>query len=54
MRWSKIKNIIILLLVIVNGFLLALVGLRAWQTEQGERETRERMIGIESAIPPST
>ncbi len=46
MRWSKIKNIIILLLVIVNGFLLALVGLRAWQTEQGERETRERMIGI--------
>lgn len=46
MRWSKIKNIIILLLVIVNGFLLTLVGLRAWQTERGERETRERMIEI--------
>ncbi len=46
MRWSRIKNIIILLLVIVNGFLLALVGLRAWRTEQGERETRERMIEI--------
>lgn len=46
MRWSRIKNIIILLLVIVNGFLLTLVGLRAWKTEQGERETRERMIEI--------
>lgn len=46
MRWSRIKNIIILLLVIVNGFLLALVGIRAWRTEQGERETRERMIEI--------
>lgn len=46
MRWSKIKNIIILLLVIVNGFLLALVGIRAWRTERGQRETRERMVGI--------
>lgn len=46
MRWSRIKNIIILLLVIVNVFLLALVGLRAWRTRQGERETRERMIEI--------
>lgn len=46
MRWSRIKNIIILLLVVVNGFLLALVGFRAWRTEQGERETRERMIEI--------
>lgn len=46
MRWSKIKNIIILLLVIVNGFLLALVGIRAWRTEQGQRETRERMVEI--------
>ena len=46
MRWSRIKNIIILLLVIVNGFLLALVGVRAWRTEQGARETRERMVEI--------
>ena len=46
MRWSRIKNIIILLLVIVNGFLLALVGVRAWRTEQGQRETRERMVEI--------
>lgn len=46
MRWSKIKNIIILLLVIVNVFLLGLVGIRAWRTEQGARETRERMVEI--------
>lgn len=46
MRWSKIKNIIILLLVIVNGFLLAQVGLRHWQSERGERETRQRVITI--------
>lgn len=46
MRWSKIKNIIILLLVIVNGFLLAQVGLRRWQSERSERETRQRVIAI--------
>lgn len=46
MRWSKIKNIIILLLVVVNGFLLAQVGLREWRSRQDERETRERMVDI--------
>lgn len=46
MRWSRIKNIIILLLVIVNLFLLAQVSIRIWRTQQGERETRERMIEI--------
>lgn len=46
MRWARIKNIIILLLVIVNGFLLTLVGVRAWRTEQGARETRTRMVEI--------
>lgn len=46
MRWSRIKNIIILLLVMVNGFLLAQVGLREWQSRWGERETRERMRTI--------
>lgn len=46
MRWSRIKNIIILLLVIVNAFLLAQVGLREWQSRRGQRETRERMIAI--------
>ncbi len=46
MRWSKIKNIIILLLVVVNAFLLAQVGLREWRSRRDERETRERMIAI--------
>lgn len=46
MRWSKIKNIIILLLVLVNAFLLAQVGLRTWRSQQARRETRERMIAI--------
>lgn len=46
MRWSKIKNIIILLLVLVNGFLLAQVGFRTWRSRQALRETRERMVAI--------
>lgn len=46
MRWSKIKNIIILLLVIVNGFLLAQVGLRRWQSQKAEQETRQRVVAI--------
>ncbi|MCI8473962.1 MAG: hypothetical protein HFF07_01335 [Oscillospiraceae bacterium] len=46
MRWSKIKNIIILLLVLVNGFLLGQVGLRALRSQQAQRETRERMVAI--------
>jgi len=46
MRTSRIKNIIILLLLIVNAFLLALVGVRVWRTQQGERETREQMVQV--------
>lgn len=46
MRWAKIKNIIILLLVIVNVALLAMVGQRRWRNEQYQRETRERIIDI--------
>lgn len=46
MRWSKIKNIIILLLVVVNGFLLGQVGLREWRSHRDQRETRERMVDI--------
>lgn len=46
MRWSKIKNIIILLLVIVNVSLLVMVGQRRWRNEQYERETRQRVIAI--------
>jgi len=46
MRWTKIKNIIILLLVIVNLFLLGLVGARAWRTAENERLARERMLTV--------
>ncbi len=46
MRWTKIKNIIILLLVIVNLFLLGLVGARAWRTAENERQARERMLTV--------
>lgn len=46
MRWTKIKNIILLLLVIVNLALLGLVGFRSWLTAQNERQARERMIAI--------
>ena len=52
MRWSKIKNIIILLLVLVNGFLLGQVGLRALrsfrQKSRLERTSQQAM----TAIPP--
>ena len=46
MRWSRIKNIIILMLVIVNLFLLAMVGLRAWRSRRDDRENRARMVFI--------
>lgn len=46
MRWTKIKNIILLLLVVVNLFLLGLVGIRAWRTAQNDRQVRERMLQI--------
>lgn len=46
MRWTKIKDIILLLLVVVNLFLLSLVGIRAWRTAQNDRQTQERMLQI--------
>lgn len=46
MRWSRIKDIIILMLVIVNLFLLAMVGLRAWRSQRDELESRERMVTL--------
>ncbi|MEA4953978.1 MAG: hypothetical protein VB096_00465 [Pseudoflavonifractor sp.] len=46
MGWSKIKNIVILLLLIVNVCLLAIVGVRSWRTERAEQETRSRMVEI--------
>ena len=46
MRSSKIKNIIILMLLLVNAFLLVLVGGRSWHSRQTLRETGERMVVI--------
>lgn len=46
MRWTKIKNIILLLLVIVNLFLLALVGVRAWRTRENNRAARAQMLQV--------
>ena len=46
MRWTKIKNIILLLLVAVNLFLLAVVGVRAWRTRENSRAARERILQI--------
>lgn len=44
MRWSKIKNIIILLLAVVNLCLLVITFSRTWRARQGDRELREQMI----------
>ncbi|MDE6107270.1 MAG: hypothetical protein K2F83_01165 [Oscillospiraceae bacterium] len=46
MRWTKIKNIVLLLLVVVNLFLLGLVGVRAWRTAQNDRLAQARMLQI--------
>ncbi len=46
MRWSKIKNIIIILLLLVNAFLLAQVGFRSYHSLRNERETRQRMVEV--------
>lgn len=46
MRWSKIKNIIIVLLLIVNVALLALVGTRIWRSRRNARETEAQIIAL--------
>lgn len=46
MRWSKIKNMILLLLAMVNLFLLGIVGSRLWHTERGDWELRTRMLTV--------
>lgn len=37
MEWPKLKNIIILILLLLNGFLLVLVGMRYTESVQYER-----------------
>lgn len=46
MRWSKIKNIILLLLVMVNVLLLAMVGIQVLRSQWGERETRRQTAAV--------
>lgn len=46
MESSKIKQIVILILVIVNGFLLILVAGRAWTTAQAQETAREQVVNI--------
>ena len=40
MEWSKLKNIILLLLVSVNAFLLILVGVQESRAARYEEDTR--------------
>lgn len=46
MRWSSIKSMILLLLIIVNVALLALVETHSWKNRQNARETETRMIDV--------
>ena len=45
MEWRRLKNIIILILLLVNGFLLVLVGARRGEALQYDREALEYTIG---------
>ncbi|MDF2838599.1 MAG: hypothetical protein K0S60_302 [Evtepia sp.] len=44
MEWSKLKNIIILILLILNLFLLFLVGGRAQQRAEAQEEIKKSTI----------
>lgn len=46
MEWSKIKNIIILILVLVNGFLLVLVGARRSEVRRYEQSALTRSLQV--------
>ena len=46
MEWSKVKNIIILLLLLVNGFLLVLVGMRQERTDQYQRSALTQAVEV--------
>lgn len=58
MEWSKIKNIIILVLVCLNVLLLALVTIREGKSAHSQEETREGIIAFleknEIAFLPET
>ena len=46
MEWSKLKNIIILMLSCVNAFLLVLVIQRQWESRQYAQSAREDAIAV--------
>lgn len=46
MEWPKLKNIIILILLIVNGFLLVLVGARREESARYERTALEQTVQV--------
>ncbi len=46
MEWKKLKNLIILILVVVNGFLLVLVGARREESARYERTALEQTVQV--------
>lgn len=46
MEWPKLKNIIILILLVVNGFLLVLVGARKEESARYERLALEQTVQV--------
>lgn len=46
MEWSKLKNIILLLLFITNLFLLALVGMQEWSSARYHAEARNDALEV--------
>lgn len=46
LEWSKIKNIILLMLLGVNAFLLVLVSVREWRSAQYAERARDEVISI--------
>lgn len=46
MEWPKLKNIMIMILLIVNGFLLVLVGARMEESAQYERKALKQTVEV--------
>ncbi|MDE6260867.1 MAG: hypothetical protein K2M42_08425, partial [Oscillospiraceae bacterium] len=46
MEWRKLKNLIILILLTVNGFLLVLVGIRREESDRYERSALEQTVQV--------
>ena len=46
MEWPKLKNIILIILLVVNGFLLVLVGARMEESSSYERKALEQTVQV--------